>query len=127
MPRSSWSDRQVEQIIGRFLQIGVLVVAAVVLVGGIMLLVQHGNAAAEFAAFRGEPEMLRTLGGIARGVALLDSRAIVQFGLALLIATPVGRVALMLGAFAMQRDRTYVVITAIVLALLAYSMFFAAA
>ena len=43
-------------------------------------------------------------------------------GLLLLIATPVGRVVLSLVAFAIQRDRVYVTITVIVLAVLAYSL-----
>ena len=39
-------------------------------------------------------------------VMALDSRAIVQLGLVLLIATPVVRVAFMLIAFVVQRDRS---------------------
>jgi uncharacterized membrane protein len=40
----------------------------------------------------------------------------------LLIATPVARVAFSVVAFALQRDRTYVVVTLIVLAVLLYSL-----
>jgi uncharacterized membrane protein len=47
----------------------------------------------------------------------------VQFGIVLLIATPVARVALMLGAFVLQRDRLYVALTAVVLALLLLGLF----
>jgi uncharacterized membrane protein len=45
-----------------------------------------------------------------------------QLGLLLLIATPVARVAFSLAAFAIQRDRLYVVVTLIVLGVLAFSM-----
>jgi uncharacterized membrane protein len=45
-----------------------------------------------------------------------------QLGLLLLIATPVARVAFSLFAFAMQRDRLYVVVTLAVLGVLAFSM-----
>jgi uncharacterized membrane protein len=48
--------------------------------------------------------------------------AIVQLGLVLLIATPVARVAMSLVAFILQRDRVYVVVTALVLALLIFSL-----
>jgi uncharacterized membrane protein len=41
----------------------------------------------------------------------------------LLVATPVARVIFSVAAFALQRDRTYVVITLIVLAVLGYSLF----
>ena len=60
-----------------------------------------------------------------RADSFLYRRAIVQLGLVLLIATPVARVAFTLVAFARQRDRAYVMITTIVLALLLYSLFFA--
>ena len=45
-----------------------------------------------------------------------------KLGLLVLIATPIARVACTLVAFALQRDRTYVGITAIVLALLLYGL-----
>jgi uncharacterized membrane protein len=48
--------------------------------------------------------------------------AVIQLGLLLLIATPIARVALSLLAFVKQHDRTYIVVTAIVLGLLLYSL-----
>ena len=53
----------------------------------------------------------------------LDPRGIVQLGLVLLIATPVARVALTLGAFLLQRDRLYVLLTTVVLVLLLFGLF----
>ena len=50
------------------------------------------------------------------------SRGLIQFGLLLLIAVPVARVAFSVVAFALQRDRTYVVVTLIVLAVLLYGL-----
>ena len=117
-----WSDHEVEQIIGRLLQIGVLVAAAVVLIGAVALLVQHGHQPADFHVFRGASSGLRSVDAIVRAALSLDSRAIVQLGLVLLIATPVARVALTLVAFILQRDRLYVAITALVLALLLYGL-----
>jgi uncharacterized membrane protein len=123
-PRGRWSDHAVEQIVGRLLQIGVLLAAAVVLVGGTMLLARHGANPADYSAFRGEPELLRSVVSIVRSALAGDSKAIVQLGLLMLIATPIARVACTLVAFALQRDRTYVGITAIVLALLLYGLIF---
>ena len=117
------SDHALEQVIGRLLQIGVLLSALVVVVGGIALLIRHGGAPADFRSFRSEPSELSTLGGIVRGACRLDSHAIVQLGLVLLIATPIMRVALTLIAFWWQRDRLYVAITAFVLTLLVYGLF----
>lgn len=115
-------DHQVEQIIGRLLQLGVLAAALMVLIGGIALLAQYGHDVARFGVFRGEDAALRSIAGIFRAALARDSRAIIQLGLVLLIATPVARVALTLVAFALQRDRLYVVLTTIVLALLLYGL-----
>jgi uncharacterized membrane protein len=121
------SDHAIEQIIGRLLRFGVLLAAAIAIIGGGLVLAQHGGATASFSSFRGEPEELKSLAGIFHGVRHFESDAIVQLGLALLIATPVARVAFTLVAFTLQRDRTYIAITTLVLALLAYGLFFGTA
>jgi len=125
-PRSdSWSDERVEQLVGRLLQVGVLVAAAVVVAGGLALLARYGGDVAAFRVFRAEPSELQSIAGIIRGALALDSRAIVQLGLVLLIATPILRVGLTLVAFLGQRDRLYVAITTLVLALLVYGLLWA--
>jgi uncharacterized membrane protein len=121
-PIGRWSDHEVEQLIGRLLQVGVLVAAAVVLAGGVMLILRHGRSTVEFNTFSTAASPLTGLVGIFRGAFALDPMAIVQLGLVLLIATPVMRVALTLVAFALQRDRLYILLTAVVLALLLYGL-----
>ena len=118
------SDHAVEQFVGRLLQIGVAVSALVVIVGGVMVLVHHGGEVPSFSSFRGEPEAIRTLYGIVQGVLAADSRSIIQFGLLLLISTPILRVAFTLVAFLLQRDRVYVAITSVVLVLLLYGLLY---
>jgi uncharacterized membrane protein len=122
--RVTLSDHDVEQLIGRLLQIGVATAAVVTIIGGVLLLMQHGSATPMYSVFHGQPDYLTSLGGIARGVREFRSESIVQLGIVLLIATPVARVAFTLVAFLLQRDRVYVVITTIVLALLAYGLIF---
>ena len=116
-------DERIEQIIGRLLQVGVLLAAVVVLIGGLMLLAQYGRIPANFTSFKGEDPVLKSVGSILHGVMTGDSRAIVQLGVVLLIVTPVTRVALTLVAFAAQRDKVYVFVTAVVLTLLLYGLF----
>lgn len=123
-PEPRWTDQEIDQVIGRLLQVGVLLAALVVLTGGVLVLLQHGGTPASFATFRGESGTLSSLTGVWRGVLALDSRAIVQFGLLLLIATPIARVALTLVAFVVLRDKTYVFVTTIVLALLLYGILY---
>jgi uncharacterized membrane protein len=121
--RDEWTDHQVERIISKLLLVGVSTAAIVVLAGGILFLVRHGHQTPQFREFHGEPTELRTLGGLFRAVRNLEARAVIQLGLGLLIATPVARVVFSLFAFIRQRDRMYVVITSIVLAVLLLGLF----
>jgi uncharacterized membrane protein len=52
-----------------------------------------------------------------------DSRAIMQLGLLLLIATPIIRVMFSVAAFSIEGDRMYVCFTLLVLTVLLYSLF----
>jgi uncharacterized membrane protein len=112
----------VEIVLGRLLQVGVLVSAAVVFGGGVRYLVRYGAGHPDYRTFAGEPNELRHVTGILRAAADLRGRGLIQLGLLLLIATPVARVAFSLLAFIHQRDRTYVLITGFVLLLLAASL-----
>jgi uncharacterized membrane protein len=121
-------DRRLETIIGRLLQIGVLASAATVLAGGILYLVQAHSGRVDYRNFvplgssaPGSPDLL-TLSGIIRSAAHFDSLGLIQFGLLLLIATPVARVALAAVGFALERDRLYAVVSLIVLLILTFSL-----
>lgn len=117
-----WTDEWLQRGIGRLLHCGVVLAAAVVLAGGIAYLVRDGAGRAEYSAFRGEPSHLRSFSGVLRGVAAGDAPSIIQFGLLLLIATPVSRVAFAVVGLALQRDRLYTAIAGTVLAVLVYSL-----
>ncbi|MBS1856512.1 MAG: DUF1634 domain-containing protein [Acidobacteria bacterium] len=111
-----------DRMIGVLLRAGVLIAAGTTLAGGIWHYVQHGAAVPNFSVFHGEPAELRNLGGVFSGIAAGRSEDLIQLGLLMLIATPIARVALSVFAFAAERDRTYVVITLIVLAVLLASL-----
>jgi uncharacterized membrane protein len=72
--------------------------------------------------FHGQPAGLTSVSEIARNAVRLNPEAMIQLGLLLLIATPIARVALSLLAFFKQHDRVYMVVTAIVLGVLLYSL-----
>ena len=78
------------------------------MVGGLFYLMRHGGATT----------------GVLREVLQGHCRGIIQFGLLLLIATPVARVAFSVFAYALQRDKTFVAITLLVLGTLIYSLGF---
>ena len=115
-------DQRLESMIGQLLRAGVLLAAAVVLAGGALYLVQNHSARVDYHAFQMEGDELRTLPGIVRSAAHLHSEGLIQFGLLLLIATPVARVAFAAVGFYLERDRMYTIVSLIVLAVLVFSL-----
>jgi uncharacterized membrane protein len=57
-----------------------------------------------------------------RDLRIGNAGSVIQFGLLLLIGTPIARVVFAVVAFAIQKDRTYVFISLIVLAALLYGL-----
>ncbi len=116
-------DQKVERIIGALLQTGVLLSILVALLGMILYIGRDGRRVADFRVFRGEPFDLTTAPAIVGAAVAGGREAIIQLGVLILIATPIARVLLSLVAFALQRDRTYIVVTLIVLVVLLAGLF----
>jgi len=112
-----------DQIMAVLLRSGVLLAASLVFIGGAIYLSRHDLPAINYRLFQGEPQELRTVGGILHEAAKFHGRGFIQLGLLVLIATPVARVLFSVFAFIYEKDWTYVAITMIVLALLCYSLF----
>jgi len=118
----AWTEHRAEQIVGNLLRYGVLLSALFVAFGGLLYLVHYGAQPPQYHAFHGEPSDLRSVSGIVRDALDLRRRGLIQFGLLLLIATPVARVAFSVLAFLRQKDYTYVLVTLIVLSILLFSL-----
>lgn len=121
------TDFQIELMVSVLLRAGVFIAASVVLAGGIYFLIRHGMEPVNLSKFAGEPSIDRHIPEIIIGAFSGRARSIIQLGILLLIATPIARVALCLWGFGEERDHKYVVITAIVLAVLLYSLISGAA
>jgi uncharacterized membrane protein len=121
------TDQRLDQALGNLLRAGVILAAAVTLLGGIAYVAADWNKRSDHATLKEkpeeQPEELRKPLGIIDCALTLNARCVIQLGLLLLIATPVARVAFTVFAFTKQRDWTYVVITLIVLSLLLYGLF----
>lgn len=116
------TDERLEIAIGRMLQTGVLLAAAVVLAGGLMYLAHASGSRPDYSHFHGVADSLRHPVGIWHGVLRGDAESVIQLGLLILIATPVARVMLAGVGFLMERDQLYFWVSAIVLAVLLYSL-----
>jgi uncharacterized membrane protein len=112
------TDQRLEVIISVLLRTGVLIAATVVFLGGVCFLSRHGHEQAEYRVFHGTPQIYRTVAGILHAAGPSNCPAVIQLGLLLLILTPVARVAFSLVGFGLERDWTYVTLTAIVLGIL---------
>lgn len=115
-------DERTEMTLGTVLRVGVVAAGAIVLVGGIAYLVRHGGQDVSFKIFRGVAPDLRSPAGIFSGIFGFHASAVIQFGLLVLIATPVLRVLFSVVAFARKRDRLYVTVTLVVLGILALGL-----
>jgi uncharacterized membrane protein len=120
---NQWNDERMDHIISVLLRTGVLLACAVVIIGGIVYVLRHAGPVPDYHAFRREPDNLRSFRGIFKGLASLRGRNWIQFGLIVLVATPLARVAFSVFAFFKEKDWTYVVLTLIVLGVLVGSLF----
>ena len=123
-PDQGQSEERFEQFLGNLLRAGVLLAATVVLAGGILYLVRHGGERADKRVFLGEPAELRNPTEIVAYALHPSGRGMIQFGLLLLVATPVVRVLFSVVGFFRERDFAYVLLTLVVLAVLLSSLFF---
>jgi len=117
-----WDDHRIEVILGNLLRSGVLLSAAVVLLGACVYLFHHAHEPADYGIFRGEPSEFRTIAGVIDSAVHGRGRGLIQLGLLLLIATPIARVAFSIVGFGIEHDRMYVAFTLIVLAVLLFSL-----
>lgn len=125
--REFWGERDVEQYIGKLLRYGVMLSCAITLFGGVIYLFQHKGVMVDYSpvptgmAF-GVEDYLRELNTIFPRILDFDGAAIIQFGVLVLIATPIIRVAFSAFSFLIEKDYLYVVITLIVLAIILANM-----
>ena len=121
---------KIELFIAQLLRIGVLTSFVIVLAGIVWVVATNQTGyhtinlddLNSIIAYRaGHPDFPNSVGDVISGVLGLRPYALITLGLLVLIAIPVVRVAVSIGAFARQRDWLYVGITVFVLAMLLLS------
>jgi len=95
-------ERRAERLIGRLLRFGTWLASLIITVGLAMTFVP----------------------GSAPHLAGISGEGMTKAGIALFILLPIGRVTLMLGIFARERDYRYAAIAALVLAIIALGVLF---
>jgi uncharacterized membrane protein len=117
------TDQLLEVTMGHLLRIGVTVAATVVLIGGVLYLSQAGTGMPDYQHYHFGQTPYEHIGTVLAGVLRLDSKSIIQFGILLLIATPICRVMVGVVGFSLMKDRLYAAVSAIVLIILLLSSF----
>ena len=114
-------------VIGRVLRYGVLLSAVVTVLGTAGLAMSKGSL--DTSAFLNynagtipHDGIDVSLSGLLAGLASFSPFSWIELGVIFLIATPVSRVIISVFLFVAEDDRLYVVITAVVLTLLLFSM-----
>ena len=124
MSTATSKNKDLQLILGNLLRIGVILSGLMVLTGGIIYMVQSGNGPRpQYVSFEGENSELLRLTDILKGMAHFQGASIIQFGLILLISTPIARIVISAVGFALEKDYMYVVIAAIVLSIILVSLF----
>ncbi len=116
-------DQDVQVVLGTLLRVGVIVSTAIVFLGGLLFIAQHHHQVVSFHDFKPEDTKFSSIAEIFKGLRTLDGLAIVQFGVLLLIFTPIARVVFSIFSFLMEKDYMYVVIGLIVLGVIITSLY----
>jgi uncharacterized membrane protein len=114
--------RDLEAWLSRLLTASVLLAAVTGVAGIVLHLRQHRGLRADLSSFVPEHEALREPAQIVSGAGSLDSAAVLQLAVLLLVLTPIARVVCALVVFAIKRDLLYVGVSLGVLAALAVGL-----
>ncbi|MBX5438562.1 MAG: DUF1634 domain-containing protein [Thermoflavifilum sp.] len=116
-------DQRIEVFLSYLLRWGVTLSATIVAISGVLYLLFHGGDAPHFHTFKGEHSDLTSLLGIWHAMQHGNIKAFMQFGIVLLIATPIARVFFSIIGFVLEKDVLYIVLTLIVLGILMIGIF----
>ena len=112
-------DKDIQLYVGQLLRYGVFSASGIVFLGGLYYIYLYGGKdiptyqdfapAADELLFKSKH---------------LNAVTLIEIGILVLIATPILRVVCSLFAFALERDKLYVIITLIVLCIIMFNIFY---
>lgn len=116
---------RLDATISSILRFGVAISLTLIVSGLLITLVEHPDSMVSHTDLHRLTDpgaaFPHTFKEVTAGTAALQGQATVAMGLLMLIFTPILRVIVSIGAFVLQRDRVFVLLTAIVLTVLALS------
>lgn len=109
-------------LLSHVLRAGTIVSISVVFIGGIFFIYRHGQSISDYRSFKGIPDFIQRPSGIFHGILALKGQAMIQLGIALLIATPILRIVFSAIGFVLEKDYLYLGISLLVLGIIFFSM-----
>ncbi|WP_461789793.1 DUF1634 domain-containing protein [Pedobacter sp.] len=116
------TDKDIQSLVGNLLRVGVYISMGIVIIGGIIYLFDHSAETINYKVFDFNKVSLKTVSDIFSAVLTFKGVAIVQFGLLMLIFTPIARVLMAVVSFFIEKDYLYVAIGLLVLAIIMASL-----
>jgi len=116
------NDKDLQIILGTLLRVGVVASMTIVLLGGIVYIVFNPTNHVNYANFHPHSAKYSSIGAVFSGLLNMDGAAIIQFGILLLIFTPVLRVVFSVFGFLIERDYLYASIGLFVLSVILFSL-----
>ncbi|KQR65223.1 DUF1634 domain-containing protein [Pedobacter sp. Leaf176] len=116
------NDKDIQVILGTLLRAGVIISMSIVLIGGAIFLVHNQGGITDYKVFKPELSNFSSIAAIFKGVLTFQGDAIIQFGILMLIFTPIARIVFAVFSFLIERDYLYVLIGFIILAIITISL-----
>ncbi|WP_316799881.1 DUF1634 domain-containing protein [Pedobacter frigidisoli] len=115
-------DKDIQVILGTMLRAGVVISMAIVLVGGFIFLFHNQGSLTDYRVFKPELAKFSSIIKIFKGIPSLEGDAIIQFGILMLIFTPIARIIFAIISFFIEKDYLYVLIGFIILTIITISL-----
>lgn len=116
------NDKDIQVILGTLLRAGVIISMTIVLIGGVIFLIHNKGVITDYKVFKPELAKFSSIAAIFKGLLTFHGDAIVQFGILMLIFTPVARIVFAIFSFLIEKDYLYVLIGLIILAIITISL-----
>lgn len=118
-----FADKEVQLILGTLLRVGIIISTTIIFIGAVFFLFTNFDQKVNFNKFKQENSSLSSIANIIKGLKDLEGLAIIQFGILLLIFTPIARVVFSIFGFLIEKDYQYVLIGLIVLIIIITSLY----
>ena len=119
------TKKDIQQLVGNTLRIGVWLSFSITVLGLLLFLAGHSNIQFAPETLPAEPQKF-SFSELKNGLVHGDALSIIALGVLILLITPVLRVLFALYGYWLERNKLYMLISIIVLAIIASSLFIGA-